>query len=357
VSLSALRCTDFRCLANADIELDPDRNLIVGPNASGKTSVLESIGYLGRGKSFRGATTAELIRHGQSEFAVVGKVQTAHRTISLGVGNSRAGALEVHTDGERRRSVAALAELLPLLVIDPDVHRLVAGGPDDRRRYLDWIAFHVEHDYLDLWRRYRQALKQRNAALKSGQSSAAALLPWTQEMVASGERIDAARRRVVATTEPLLAELSKGLLRHETELAYGQGWPAEFSIAEALDAGIERDRQRGSTQCGPHRADLKLGFDEHRAKKTVSRGQQKLLSCALILAASQIVTLERQQAPLLLLDDPAAELDSESLARLLEAISETDGQIIATSLKPDHDLFQRPTRVFHVEQGNISPQK
>ena len=149
---------DFRCLASIDFEPDPAYTLISGPNASGKTSVLEAIAYLGRGKSFRGGQTPNLIRHGEQAFVLFGEVETGSRVASLGVRNSREG-LEVRVDGETRGGAAELAAALPLLVIDPDVHNLVSGGPDERRRFLDWIAFHVEHGYLELWRRYRRALK------------------------------------------------------------------------------------------------------------------------------------------------------------------------------------------------------
>ena len=152
------------------LEFGAGNNLIFGANASGKTSILEAVGYLGRGRSFRGANTRDLVRHGSDEFLVVGKANTGTRTVSIGVRNSRSG-LEVHADGEKRSSAAALAEALPLQIIDPDIHDLVAGGPENRRRYIDWMAFHVEHGYLETWRRFRRALKQRNAALRAGTNS------------------------------------------------------------------------------------------------------------------------------------------------------------------------------------------
>ena len=159
MGLVSIKCTDFRCIEAADLEFVPGNNLVYGPNGSGKTSILEAIAYLGRGRSFRGATTRQLIRHGQEEFVLFGRVETDGRTISIGVRNSNAG-LEVHTEGEKRSSSAALAQALPLQVIDPDVHKLIAGGPEDRRRYVDWIAFHVEHGYLDFWRGFAERLNR-----------------------------------------------------------------------------------------------------------------------------------------------------------------------------------------------------
>ncbi|MDH3432752.1 MAG: AAA family ATPase, partial [Gammaproteobacteria bacterium] len=112
---------DFRCLANIEFEADPRYNLIYGANASGKTSVLEALGYLGRGKSFRGAPTTNLIRHGQREFVLFGRVEAGGRHSSVGVRNSSNG-LEVRIDGQSDGGAAALAAALPLQIVDPDVH-------------------------------------------------------------------------------------------------------------------------------------------------------------------------------------------------------------------------------------------
>ena len=180
MALVWFKCTDFRCLATASLDFASGNNLIYGANASGKTSLLEAVGYLGRARSFRGAGTRELVRHGCEAFVVVGKADTGSRVMSLGVRNG-SGGLEVHADGEKQGSAVALAEALPLQVIDPDVHELVAGGPEMRRRYIDWVAFHVEHPFLEQWRRFRRALKQRNAALRDG-ASRKSLASWDREL-------------------------------------------------------------------------------------------------------------------------------------------------------------------------------
>ena len=351
MALKTLKCTDFRCLASAELLFSPANNLIYGPNASGKTSILEAIAYLGRGRSFRGASTRELIRHGADEFVLFGKADTGARDVALGVRNSRAG-IEVRADGEKRSSAAALAESLPLQVIDPDVHKLIAGGPEDRRRYIDWIAFHVEHGYLDRWRRFRRALKQRNAALRGG-ASGAALSGWNQELSALGVDIDDVRRRMLDITRPALEEAGEGLLGSQVDFEYQRGWAADRTLAEALDASADRDLQLGSTQAGPHRADIKLRYDDRQARKLVSRGQQKLLACALILAATEVVQTHLEKPLLLLLDDPAAELDGESLIRLMNCVANLGCQVIATTLEPERALFHEAPALFHVEHGVV----
>lgn len=351
MALSSFQCTDFRCLESVSLQFSLANNLICGPNASGKTSVLEAIAYLGRARSFRGASTRELIRHGRGEFLVIGKSDTGLREVALGVRNSSAG-LEVHVDGEKRTSAAELAENLPLQVIDPDVHDLVAAGPEGRRRYIDWIAFHVEQGYLERWRRYRRALKQRNAGIRAG-AGLAELKGWDLELAEIGAAVDSTRRRMLEILAPALEEFGESLLGSRVQVDYARGWTAEKSLLDALTAGADRDIQLGSTQAGPHRADLKLIYDERQARKLVSRGQQKLLACALILAATGVVQTHLEKPLLLLLDDPAAELDSTSVGRLMAAVEGLGCQVIATSLDAERPLFTTPVSLFHVEQGVV----
>ena len=342
---------DFRCLASVELDIEPGNNLIYGANASGKTSILEAIAYLGRGKSFRGAPTNKLVRHGQQEFVLFGRVGAEGRASSVGVRNSAAG-LEVRIDGDSDGGAAALAQALPLQIIDPDVHNLVAGPPDDRRRYLDWIAFHVEHGYLDTWRRFRRVLRQRNAALKSS-AGRETIRGWDAEFISLAEGVDAGRRLALEVTNDALEEAGQALLGSEVLFEYRRGWNQDQALGEALAAGLERDLQQGSTQAGPHRGDLKLSYDERQARKLVSRGQQKLLACAMVLAATETAQAALEKPLLLLLDDPAAELDAESLRRLMERVAGLGCQVIATSLAPNTPLFDEPAALFHVEHGQL----
>jgi DNA replication and repair protein RecF len=351
VPIEQFSARNFRCLVEAELEFAADYNLIHGANASGKTSILEALAYLGRGKSFRGATPAELIRHGEKEFVLFGRVRSAGSVHRVGVGNSSAG-LELRIDGDSGGGAAALAEVLPLQIIDPDVHELVAGAPERRRRFLDWIAFHVEHGYLDVWRRFRRALKQRNAALRSG-ASASSIRSWNAEFAELGLELDAGRRHALSAIAEQLQAATVALLGTTLGVEYQGGWPQGLELATALGQGMDKDLQQGSTQHGPHRADLRLKFDARLARKLVSRGQQKLLACAMVLAAAEAVQARLERPLLLLLDDPAAELDRASLGRLMSGVAALGCQVVATSLARDEGLFQASPAVFHVEQGTV----
>ncbi|HEX2139428.1 MAG TPA: DNA replication/repair protein RecF [Woeseiaceae bacterium] len=351
MTLLSFSCRDFRCLAEAAMELDPRYNLIHGANASGKTSVLEAIAYLGRGKSFRSAPPERLVRHGAGEFLLLGRVGRGGREMGVGVRNGR-GGLEISVDGDRSGGVAELAELLPLQIVDPEVHNLVAGGPEQRRRYLDWIAFHVEPSFLQAWRRFRRALKQRNAALRDA-APPAELAGWDREFLDSAQLIHEVRGRCLALAEPVLRETAEQLLGGGIAFEYQQGWPADQELPDALAAGRERDLQLGTSRSGPQRADLRLSYDDRQARKLVSRGQQKLLACTLVVSATKVVQQHLRRPLLLLLDDPAAELDATSLARLMNAVGTLGAQVIATALEPDQPLFPTSPRRFHVEHGEL----
>lgn len=342
---------DFRCLTSIEFDAAPGNNLIYGRNASGKTSLLEALAYLGRGKSFRGAAANDLIRHGEREFVLFGRVAEGARTSTIGVRNSNEG-LEVRVDGEDDGGAAALAAALPLQIIDPDVHDLIGGAPERRRRYLDWIAFHVEHGYLTAWRRFRRALKQRNAALKSG-AAAATIDGWNAEFAVLAEQLDAGRRLALEITMDGLEEAGGDLLGSDVRFEYRAGWNEDKGLLQTLEAGLERDIQQGSTQHGPHRADLRLIYDERQARKLVSRGQQKLLACAMVLAATETAQTALERPLLLLLDDPAAELDADSLSRLMRRVGDLGCQVVATSLEPNRQLFGDTALMFHVERGEL----
>ena len=190
--LERVEIEEFRCLSHAVLEPAEHRTLICGPNAAGKTSVLEAIFFLGRGQSFRTADTRRLVRDGAAALTVTGRVLDEGRTIPLGVRWSRS-SLEARIAGEPAGGRVALAEQLPVQIIHAELHKLVEEGPSRRRRYLDWGLFHVKPPFLEIWRRYQRALRQRNAGLRQ-RLGRPALAGWEEELVVSGEAITEMRR-------------------------------------------------------------------------------------------------------------------------------------------------------------------
>lgn len=349
MSLASLKITGVRSVGHASLEFGSRLNLIHGPNGSGKTSILESVFLIGRGRSFRTRHTDQLIARGGSNLQLF--AQTIHPAHRLGFEYRRDESYTARLDGNDVRSLAELPGAFFVEVIDPEVHRLVEGAPGERRRWLDWGVFHVEQGFLEHWLRFSRALRQRNAALKQGQDPGA----WDGEISAHGEQVARQRSLWFETVKPFLNEAIHQLARLDVELSYYRGWAADRSLAEALHDGVERDRARGATQVGPQRADVHLRVGGKAARESLSRGQQKLVAAAMVLAMLQRLRQQQVAPPTLLLDDPAAELDSARLASLVHMVSDLDCQLIITSLDPDLRLFGQPEKVFHVEQGQVSP--
>ncbi len=350
--LTWIQVERFRCLEKVELELDPHFNLFVGANASGKTSLLEALFFLGRGRSFRSRRLETLIQQGAKDFLVVGKTEAAGAVTTLGVRGSRLGT-EVRIAGRPAQSAAELAEHFPPQVIDPEVHKLLEEGPGRRRRFLDWGVFHVERAFLPTWQRYHKALRQRNAALKQELSDEAVGV-WDGELAEAGEALSAQRLAYLERLSEPLGAMGRRLLGMDVALVYHRGWPDERGLRESLARDVERDRRYRATQHGPHRADAVVRAGGQAAKDRVSRGQQKLLAAGLTLAQLQVQEMERPGRSALLLDDPAAELDATSLGRLLECVRELPVQLLVTSLRAEVPGLPAAGRLFHVERGRIA---
>jgi DNA replication and repair protein RecF len=350
MALGSFRAERFRCLSTVELSLDARANVFVGPNGSGKTSLLEAAFFLSRGRSFRSRRREALIAQGSDAFLVAGQTLT-HAPVALGVRATRSQT-EWRVGGAPATGIAELAEQFPAQVIDPEVHKLLEEGPGRRRRYLDWGVFHVEHGFLGNWRRYHQALRQRNAALKS-EATDEALAAWEQEMAVCGETLAAHRDALVARIEGPLKTIGEALLGLPIQLVHHRGWDADRPLLDVLAAERSRDRRYRATQAGPHRSDMTVLVGERPAKDRVSRGQQKLVAASLMLAQLDIQEAVRPGRSALLLDDPAAELDAENLRRLMAVVRKVPAQLWLTSLRPEiAELLESP-RLFHVKQGEI----
>lgn len=353
MSLRRVQVTDFRCLQSADINLDPQFTLISGANASGKTSLLEALYVLGRGRSFRTRRLEHLIRRGRERFVVFGEVDAFERRVTLGIEGSASG-VRARLGGAKVSSLAELATLFPVQIIDPEIHRLIEEGPSLRRRFLDWGVFHVEPQFVADWQRYQQALKQRNAALRSRQPRAVTAA-WDLDLVRYGVLMSEARTRYVALLAEQARVITRNLLGMELALTYRPGWARDVDFSEALQRNWTHDQDTGVTQVGPHRAELNIRLDEMGVKDRISRGQQKLLAAALLMAQVKLFPRESPVQPSLLLDDPAAELDSERLTMLIQEVSSQSVQLIVTTLHEEFSEFGAPGLRYRIAGGAVLP--
>jgi DNA replication and repair protein RecF len=361
VRLTRLDLRNVRNLRDVSLRPAHGLNLLVGANGAGKTSVLEGLHLLAYGRSFRGRVRDGLVRTGGDALEVFAEWQLAGATASIaGEGVHKAGlrhtggSWEARLDGDKVGHLGALCAAFMVVAFEPGSHALVSGGGEPRRRFVDWGLFHVEHDFLPVWRRYSRALKQRNALLKAGAGSAQ-LAAWDIELGTAGEELTRRRvgyiDRLQERLAPMAAELAPGLGRMTLE--FEPGWRrSSLSLGDALAVAQERDRALGHTSVGPHRADWRLHLAAKPEREALSRGQAKLSALACLFAQASDCAIERGGWPVVALDDLASELDAEHRQRVLGVIESIHAQTFITGV----DLAALPSRgatVFHVEHGEV----
>ncbi len=353
MTIERLDIQHLRNISRARLEFGGQFNVITGINASGKTSLLEAIYLLGTGRSFRTNRLQHIIQTENEQFTVSTRLRSeGGALITTGMALNKKGRI-LRVDGKNARSSAQLAELLPLQLINQQSFNLIDEGPAYRRKFLDWGVFHVEHGFFSVWQRYTRALKQRNAALKSGNQDTRA---WEREMSGAAVHLHEMRQAYIDALRPLLQQSVLDMLEiDDISLDYRPGWDIEQSLADILVQETEQDRRQGFTRYGPQRADLVFKRSGVAAKERLSRGQQKLLVSALVLGQARLLATKQARRSTVLIDDITAELDSTHCARLMAALAETGAQLVVTAIDAETvPLVENiDTRMFHVEHGIV----
>lgn len=356
--LVTLRTDGLRNLCEVELAPDAGINVLVGANGAGKTSVLEAAYLLSHGHSFRSGPLDVLQRRDGEGFSVFGDWEMANgQRRRLGLGR-RTGRWVLRIDGEEARTLGSLVQHCAVTCFDPGSHGLISGAADGRRRFLDWGVFHVEHDFLVAWRRYQRALRQRNALLRAAADpDAVQCAAWEQEMATGGELMDVSRRRYLQTLEPHLVDICTRLLPElgQLRLGYRRGWPEEAPLGEYLAQRRGRDRLRGHSGQGAHRADWSLTFENAPSREHLSRGQTKLAAMACVLAQAGAFAEVQGEWPLVCLDDLASELDASHQEAVIGQLRAHDAQVFVTGTVCPDALNATATRMFHVEQGRVGP--
>ena len=347
----------FRNISRAELSIEGSVVVIGGANAAGKTSMLEAISLVLGGRSFRTRQWQQLIQEGSFQTNVTAKIEKGERKHFVGASRIR-GQLPVHRmDGEPAQ-LSSLAREFPLQIFDTGLFELFEGAPGDRRRFLDWGLFHVKHDFYACWRRYRHALKQRNALLRTDGVDGRQLDPWDMELTESGELLESAR---VVYAQKLIEACQANTLLDGARLdfRYQPGWVDGLSFAESISINRERDIAQGRTTTGPHLSDLRLRVSSRKAGDILSRGQKKLAGFALKIEQVNMYNSVSSSSCILLLDDFPAELDQINQCRILAQLTMLDSQMFITATETDQICKmlaeQRiDTQVFHVKHGEVS---
>ncbi len=361
--ISSLRVADFRNVTALELAPHTDGlNLICGDNGSGKTSLLEAIHYLGSGKSFRSSVATRLVRHETDKFSLFAQVvNDANHQIMLGVERDIKGSTRLRRDEKDLQSFTDFAYLLPVRLINSQSHHLFESGPIYRRKYLDWGLFYQSDNFLHCWRQFERILKQRNAGLRDRRAKNE-LIGWTTELIKYALELNDLRQSYVQTLAPLVEKIASellGLSFAQLEIKYLPGWDNSQNYEDVLATSYFDDLRVGHTQNGPHRADIDIRLNNVSVKHFLSRGQQKLLICAMILAQGMLLAKQANKGLIYLVDDLPSELDAQSRQRLISLLLTQQSQVFITAIESASicefidSQSKVPVKLFHVEHGQL----
>lgn len=369
--LLELFLTNFRNYESLHLQPDAGLNLITGENAQGKTNLLEAIYLLATGRSLRAGRDEELIRWGAEEATVRAHIQRERLLdVRVEVTLSRSQPRVVKVDGQTYRAATALGQFNVVLFSAMDLE-VVRGQPADRRRYLDVEIGMLSPAYARALAGYRRALEQRNRLLKAIREGGGVITPstielleaWDEQLVRYGSSVMIARERFISALRPLAqaahAELSEG--REQLDIRYapaveGQGEREQTaeSFRQQLHQMRAEELRRGTTLVGPQRDDLLLLVDGKEARTYASQGQQRTVMLSLKRAEFELTVKERQEPPIVLLDDVMSDLDDRRRTQLLQmTLRGAQAFITATSAETFPQEILRAARMYRVEGGRI----
>lgn len=362
VWLQQLVIQHCRVIQHSELNLSPTVSFLTGANGSGKSSFLEALCILSRGRSFRTHRIHEVISQQAEQLTVTGQLvnEALATRYPLGIAKQRNGQTRIRINHADVSQQAELSSHLPLTLIHPDSIDLLIGSPVHRRSLLDWLAFYREAEFQQAWKNYQRILKQRNACLRDPKQRYA-LSDWTHQLIQAQPKLYQFRLRA---TESLATALNTVDLLYaaigKIHLRLHSGFPAQLDPIDTLALKAffqerqEQELRYGVSLFGAHRGDLLITINDAPAIRQASRGQLKLLGIALLLAQSEAISTTDTKRGIIAIDDLAAELDVDNQYLLAQVLQKTQKQLVITSTRQPLPEFLPPdAHLFHVEQGHI----
>lgn len=363
--LRRLTLHNFRVYEQLQLDLQAGLTVFIGPNAAGKTSLLEAIHVLATTKSPRTNNDSELVRWGAQIARVEGNfISHDQRPLELAVGLDASTApigRRLEVQGEAVSSAREIIGQASVVMFTPDDLSIIKGGPGLRRRFLNTAIAQLQPRYLDDLTRYKRALRQRNELLKSlgrGGRPPAEAQAWTEQLVRSGAAVAMTRQRFIRALDEQAREVHRLIacqetlgLRYVGELA---GLEEEDAAAEALRRKLEDladlEVRRGTTLAGPHRDEMLVVINDTAVRQYGSQGQQRTAALSLKLGQARVAQEWRDEPPLLLLDDCLSELDADRARAVLSLTDRLDG-LIVTSARVDPALAEHGEAIVYEVAG------
>ncbi|MDQ3123769.1 MAG: DNA replication/repair protein RecF [bacterium] len=345
-----LRLQQFRSYSDEIFEFEPGVNIIVGPNGSGKTNLLEAILIIASGSSYR-VGDEELIKFGKDWARLDGGLDVNQRTIKLVQENGRITKSYIFDD--KPYKILTHAHTLPVVLFEPNHLQLLHGQPELRRNFIDALLEQMHPSFGITRKHYRRALLQRNTLLKAlKRPSADQLFVWNLRLSELGGAIAKARTNLITELKTVLPELYSqvaGSSEVVVSIEYDSKLPPdtyESALIRILEKNLDKDIARGFTSYGPHRDDIVVTFNERPAVEVASRGETRTALLALKIFELGLLERLRGQKPVLLLDDVFSELDGKrrhALASFLQThqtfITTTDADLVLDSHMPSSHIL------------------
>jgi DNA replication and repair protein RecF len=337
--ITDIRLQNFRSYSDESFEFNPGVNIIVGPNASGKTNLLEAILVIAKGSSYR-AKDLELITYNEPQSRIEAHTIDNHTRVVL-FERTQGRAPKQFNINDQHQQRLSLQKMLPVVIFEPNHLQLLAGPPEQRRNFLDDILEQIEPGFANVRKQYRRILGQRNALLKSGRRGQPdQVFVWNVRLSEFGEQIAKARSNIVKRMNDQITQLYRELSNTKAtiELQYQATVAPESYATELLhklELHMETDWERGFTAHGPHREDVLIMLNNHPAPETASRGETRTLLLVFKMIEARLLEEARDKRPLLLLDDVFSELDGrrrQALTQFLQTyqsfITTTDADVV-----------------------------
>ncbi|MCF6288082.1 MAG: DNA replication and repair protein RecF [Proteobacteria bacterium] len=344
--INKLKLYNFRNFKKKTFIFNKKINIFYGENGTGKTTILESIYYLSTGKSFRKSNYKNLINFKESLLTVY--LESENNNISISKNNTGVWKGKLNNNNITKQSI--ITNIIPVVPIETEVYRLIDVGPIYRRNFLDWLVFHVKHDYLLLWKKTHKCIKQLNILYKNKAPQVEIDL-WESNFIIFSEKLSQIRKEVFNKILPTILTLSEFMQSEIKDLSiiYKQGWNEKTSLKQQMEKDREKNLLYGKLQHGPQKMDIIIKANSKAAAQILSRGQKKILSISFYMAFIKFLN-ENQIQPIICLDDFDAELDDNKLKAAATFFNNINAQIFITSVQVEKIKKVFPNaQVFHVK--------
>ena len=328
--ITKLQLQNFRNIQSQSYEFNRDINFIIGKNGSGKTSILESIYYLSHSRSFRSSQLNRIIHHDADEFIIFTKAHN-HDDITISLSRKKNGTNISKLNYEIQGNHTEITRTLPIQLINPEAFNIINSGAQQRCKILDWGSFYLDKTFLKIWQQTKYLVKQRNSALKQN-------YPYSYiqgidiKLHEFGNILDTKRQEYFAKLSPkiyeILAQFNPDI---KLDIAYYRGWKNDKELIDILTSNYDNDNRYNVTTHGPHKADIIMTINGKPVQDIFSRGQQKLLICAIKLAQGELHNAENENKCIYLVDDITSELDSSHTTTLFTYLQKLKSQVFVST--------------------------